>query len=702
MLHDLSEGITNSYNLWLKLRAQGVFFDQVPAEDALYILDTDPNAHYGTIVIERSLAMERERCSACRAVHNIALERNEEDHGGYLDQLPDGEEDQQEEDSDTDKSCPSGNGDPHLPNMVGEYPQALPRRLRKEHEEMKEARCRPSRKANAPKPSASLITLEQKRFEIIPRNRSHPFDEYYNGPSLEDTKMFWRMGGLESQPLDWFSKPTIRSSWELFRDWGYRLEPEFALMFACETPQKVLEHILPTPPVPPQEVEDEDDPDICVMGMDEMLEYAGIEGSKDSMNLFVKGHTFDGRTVHFDPTRDSRIPRRYTLSWDIDSIIATGSQLKLLGDVDIEVLPYVGRMPPIPKSNHTYIELLMPQSQDDIDSGGRSEWFSTSHSVSTIPHTHFGTIGWFKISIHFPRMKHKDPANKQNATLIPWEVQNLFLVKVLYPAILAGENPSTMPYKNYTLDEWRWKAYTNTKFSGSKKTIVVTGAQFDAIQLAMKTIIRDNPDELGMFASHYWIMEAKGIKQHTNCVIDADEMNPYEVLCAKVPYIDFEHLQKRENGQLMMDLGLGFHPEGRDDEPLVCLWDLNKVNASYQAEGMQQGTVHHTNTMSRFGGRQSEMSKPRASLVQICFRSTYGLYYEPLRRVRGGEISFCEDVDAYNTNGAFMKSCEDYMKMLNGARQKTYGARDETRGSGAAICSVLKNLPAIVSQHCCP
>jgi hypothetical protein len=33
-----------------------------------------------------------------------------------------------------------------------------------------------------------------------------------------------------------------------------------------------------------------------------------------------------------------------------------------------------------------------------------------------------------------------------------------------------------------------------------------------------------------------------------------------------------------------------------------------------------------------------------------------------------GKISFCEDVDAYNTNTTFMKSCGDYIKMLNGGK----------------------------------
>ena len=513
--------------------------------------------------------------------------------------------------------------------------------------------------------------------------------------------MFESLGGLESQPLDWFSKPTIRSPWELFRDWGYHIKPEFTLMFASSMPQKVIEHLLP-PPQPQLKKDKEDEPtneDVCVMGMEEMLDEAGNEGTIGSIEIFIKGTTFDGRLVKLDPTRDSHVPRRYVMSSDLDSIVMTGYRLKVQGDVDIEVLPYSGRQPPIPKSNHTYVELLMPQSEDDIQSGGRTEWFSTRHSVSTIPHIHFGKIGVFYITIHFPRMKHKDPITGLNITLIAWEVQNLFLVEVLYPAIIAGENPSTMPYKNYTLDEWKWKAANNPRFSGSRKTVVVNADQFDAIQTAMRQIIADDPDNLGIFASHYFIIEAKGIKHHTNCVIGEDDINPYESLCQKFPYLDFEYMKKRENGQMVMDLGLGFHPIGEDDEPLVCLWDLSKLDDSYKAAGMHKGTVHHTNTMSDYGGRQAEMAQVRASLVQICFRSTYGLYYEPVRRVRGGKISFCDDVDVYNTNVTFMKSCSDYIKMLNGGRTKSYGARDKIRGSGMAICQVLKDLPVIVSLH---
>ena len=696
MLQELSDGLQTSYQLWLILCHGGEFFDTFPADNILEILDNRPEVYFGTAHIERRLAREADNCISCRSTRTAPV------HDGVEEDESNREQVSAEGSGNTSDSCESSAGIVQSSGVTlpDQYPPAVPTSLKKQHKIMARSRCRPSRKPKAPKTSVCLITLEPRRFQLLPRNRQRDYDDYFNGPSLEDMRMFASMGGLESQPLDWYSKPTIRSCWELFRDWGYRLEPEFAHMFACQEPQKVIEHLLPPPSasITLKKSETMECDDICEMGMQDMIDGAGAEGSICSMELFVKGLTADGRWVKFNPRRDAHNvpPSNYTLSYDIDSIILTSDELNLSGDVEIEVLPYSGRTPPIPKSNHSYVELLMPQSEADIEAGGRSEWYSISYSVSSIPHTHFAKIGPFKITIHFPRMKHRDPINDRSATLIPWEVQSLFLVEVLYPAIMAGKNPSTMPYKNFTLDEWKWKASNNTRFSGASRTVVVSAEQFDAIQLAMREIIAADPDELGIFASFYLLLEGKGIKLRTNCVIGEGEMDPYETLCQKIPYIDFEHFKKRENGQLLMDLGIGFHPTDDNGEPLVCLWDLEKLCESYDAAGMNKGTTHHTNTMANYGGIQAEMDQRRRSLVQICFRSSYCLHYEAVRRVRGGEISFCNDVDAYNTNSSFMKSIDDYMKMLNGGRKKTYGVRDEIRGSGAAICKVLNNLPSLV------
>ena len=122
-------------------------------------------------------------------------------------------------------------------------------------------------------------------------------------------------------------------------------------------------------------------------------------------------------------------------------------------------------------------------------------------------------------------------------------------------------------------------------------------------------IIASDPDDLGIFESYYLLMEAKGIRLHTNCIINEGVLNPYEVLCQQVPYLDFKHYKQWENGQMFMDLGFSFHPTGVDDTPLVCLLDLAKVAQSYAAAGMQKGTIHHTNTMAGYGEQQSEMTQ---------------------------------------------------------------------------------------------
>ena len=466
--------------------------------------------------------------------------------------------------------------------------------------------------------------------------------------------------------------------------------------------------------------------DVKVMGMKEMLD-AAEEYPGAGIDVFVRGRLRDGRYIKLDPTRDDprvqhaekalgnppfHIPMRMVC--DIDSIIVTAHTLQVRDDVEVFVLPYIGKRPPLWKTNHTYVRLLQPQSNEDQAAKPREEWFETRHSPSQLPHTHFGILGkQFDIIIMFPRMKHINATTRKHATLIPWEIYSEFLVQVLYPAVVTCCHPGQWPYVDYTIDQWRWKASMDNRFSG-KKSVTVQAGQFHRMIEVMRAMIKEN-DKLGHFGSFFFVMEAKGIKHRTLCQVNRNGVNPYEVLCSKFDMVDFDALMERENGQVLMDLGLSYHPDltfdpGSEESdgfpyypcpaecsPLVCLWKLDHLNGSYDAAGFNQGTIHHTNTMAGFGGRQAEMQTTRASLVQLCFRSSYGLYYEPVRRVRGGEVTFCNDGDAYYTNEAFFKSVDGYYQMLQGASGKSYGVRDEIRGSGAAISSVLHDLPDLVS-----
>jgi hypothetical protein len=154
---------------------------------------------------------------------------------------------------------------------------------------------------------------------------------------------------------------------------------------------------------------------------------------------------------------------------------------------------------------------------------------------------------------------------------------------------------------------------------------------------------------------------------------------------------------RQKNGQLLIYLGMGFHPLPPGKEAVVALWKLDKLHSSYAAAGMNKGTTHFTNTFCKYGGMQAEMGACQQT-VQLCFRSSYGLCYQPVCRGHAGDINLGADMDGYDVNNTFRSSVEGYVKMLQGLKAKTYGACDEMHGSSVAIRGVLKDIGAVVSQ----
>lgn len=158
------------------------------------------------------------------------------------------------------------------------------------------------------------------------------------------------------------------------------------------------------------------------------------------------------------------------------------------------------------------------------------------------------------------------------------------------------------------------------KTSTGKKSITMQAEQFHTMMQAMRTRIHNN-DDLQHFGSFFFVMEAKGIKHRTSCNVQSSGENPYEALCAKFTSVDFGALMRRENGQVLMDIGLSYHPKlykasasnsshnpnCKDPVPLVALWDLIHLKGSCNTAGYNRGMFHHTNTMESYGGHQSEM-----------------------------------------------------------------------------------------------
>ena len=65
-----------------------------------------------------------------------------------------------------------------------------------------------------------------------------------------------------------------------------------------------MEHFLPVPDDEVSPSDEVDESGMEVMGMEDMLISHGLEGSKASMELFIKGQTPDENLVKFNQTRE--------------------------------------------------------------------------------------------------------------------------------------------------------------------------------------------------------------------------------------------------------------------------------------------------------------------------------------------------------------------------------------------------------------
>jgi hypothetical protein len=547
------------------------------------------------------------------------------------------------------------------------------------------------------------------------------FDDYWGGPTIEDMTTYPKY--LDNFPTNPYAVPVTRSRWEYFKDYGYRIQPDFSLMFNCQNPILVAEHILPIGRIEPtiipepaperwrslyleellREVASTDRMgkkrervvrDVKYLGIKGILDAAGSRGGQDSVNAFVCGKTPDNKYVRLDLARDAiRLsPEEVHITLDIDSIIWVTHQLEVRTSVKVHVLPYLKRLPPIHKNNHCHVEILWPRSDSDREAGSqRNEWFTKPVPLSHIPHVPFAQLGdgsgSFNFYVAFPRMMHRNTFNGHWETLIPSEVQSLWITEVLIPAIRNISVPGVVEYADFTLAEWTWKATVNNQLHPSK-SLVLDPRSFLMLQKEMREIIKDHPHQLDMFGSLFFVMDARGIKLNTMSIRDRNQ-DPYVTLQQEFPGIPWEGMMLRENGQLLMDLGISYHPVPRDKRPLIGLWKLESIEASHAATGMTKPEIFRCCTMANYGGVQSTMGSARSRSVQIISRSTYNLLFEAFRRP-GQEEKFCTDGEAYDLSPAFKQTCKEFYDIYQGAKTKSYGVRDELRGSGMAIKEAVR------------
>lgn len=569
---------------------------------------------------------------------------------------------------------------------------------------MKGCRNRVELNLCVPKRSPVAIRIRTQSY-IPPFPHSDLFDDYLSGPTIED--MLEYPAYKDDFPINPFSRPFMQSSWKYFKDYGYRIQNDFAVAFNRQEPIMVPEHLIPAvnPPAgPPQCLEDAINGvtlvgrsgssqqiqvnDVEILGMKEMLDRVAVLGVTDRIRAFMCGKTPEEDYICLRPEEDSvKLSRdEILINLDIDSVIWITHHIHVRSSLKVHVLPYMKKQPPISKDNHCRVEILFPQSEQDRSEGSRTEWLTKPVPLSQLPHLPFAQLGdgsgSFNFYVVFPRMRHRNHFNGRWANLIPSEVQNFWINEVVIPAIQETAPVGVREYAVFTLKEWMWKAKINGRLQSSK-TVTLDPDSISRLVHKMREIIQSKPVELSPYGSFFFVMDARGIKLSTVNVPGRDP-DPYATLQKEFTGLDWEYMMLRENGQLLMDLGISYHPIPKNGQALVGIWKLNSTLASYQTAGMNSPQIFRSCTMAGYGGLQATMGAIRSRSVQFTLRSSYSLLFESVRRPGQAE-KFCPDSEAFNMTAAFRSTCKEFIEIYSNAENKSYGLREEIRGSGLAI-----------------
>jgi len=220
------------------------------------------------------------------------------------------------------------------------------------------------------------------------------YDEYETGPTLESLDPIPDTIALLGEvDLVYLAGQVRINPWVTFRDYGYRIEPDFAQAFHNLPPIMVKEHLMPVGLSAPGEDSIAtqksrtgnaiDLTDLEIMGAQEMIEKADEEGSN---SIFLTGKTREGQLVKLDLQRDAITPTRIFRAVDVDTVIWLTRNPRFKHAINIFTKPVIRNKPPIYKHNHVYVDLLVPQSEDDrLALGSRTEWYSKSFKLSQIP-----------------------------------------------------------------------------------------------------------------------------------------------------------------------------------------------------------------------------------------------------------------------------------------------------------------------------
>ena len=502
--------------------------------------------------------------------------------------------------------------------------------------------------------------------------------------------------------------PNWASTW---KDQGYRLPPDFNKVSPQEYPTDYLSRLLPIVDEngslsssmdvseSASEVTDDKRRKPISMGAYAMLDEAGkIPKTKESYNTFVRGKTRADDFIKLDLEQD-HVPltrEQIAISVDIDSIIwvTRGGNFSSKGAMNLHLKHRFTDQLPFSTNPSVYITLFEPP-HDETESNHPEFRLKAQFPLSHIPHMTFGHFGeatqQFNLYVFFPRMVHKNENNNRAITVMPHELQELWLSEAVFKALQASMDhyPGTSEYLPHSTEQLRWKVGGHSR----QPTFPVSPSAIKSLLANISSKVTKNEDLLSRFGSFFFVLDARGIKTLTKQ--HKSDMNAFQILQTVVPSLDWDHMMDRKNGELYLDLGISFHPINTS-EPMVGLWRLSSLRPSYALMGLSKLICkeYSHNMMQDYGGMKAETSNSTKDHTHIVKRISYNLHFEAVRKP--GERAYVSRLDdMIRCNQKYVDSCKCWVQLLEAAENHSYGVRDELR-AGAHVVTQL--LPVVIER----
>lgn len=189
-----------------------------------------------------------------------------------------------------------------------------------------------------------------------------------------------------------------------------------------------------------------------------------------------------------------------------------------------------------------------------------------------------------------------------------------------------------------------------------------------------------------MFGSFFVVVQIKGCKGLSHAQEETLSLSlqaAIQNVKKSFPALDWDQMMDQEAGELYCDVGITIQPS-MPATPLVGLWRLDCLEASFGAAGLYRGHLHTINTFSMYGGLQAEASPDRRARSHIAFLSTYNLSWEAVRP-KDNQRTFFDEGLVYQRDNYFHYEVKEVHRILGEVMAQAYGVRWEVRIGGQAL-----------------